>query len=295
MKVKIYTDGSYLEKYKVGGWAAIITSEHDEEITVSGGTFHSPKNMESINAQRMEVMAVLQGLLALTYPSEVKIVTDSSYVNDTISKGWLDNWVKKGDLSKKHLDLWMMIYNLSKIHNISSERVKAHSGHFYNERCDTLARNEAFSQMELPEYKSQLSNTNSGPSLFDLTDNQDLNSLDEDTLPFSDELPFSEITSKNSQQKEENPFEGESHLEETLVLEKEDIVNNSIAKKPAKRKKSKKKTKKGFYAVAKGRNIGIYNTWGECQKQVNKFKGAIFKKFDTEEEAQHFINLNKNK
>ncbi|XP_071964612.1 ribonuclease H1-like [Antedon mediterranea] len=44
-----------------------------------------------------------------------------------------------------------------------------------------------------------------------------------------------------------------------------------------------------FYAVRKGRNIGIFKTWDECQKQVHQFQGAQFKKFKTEDEANNFI------
>lgn len=50
-----------------------------------------------------------------------------------------------------------------------------------------------------------------------------------------------------------------------------------------------------FYAVKIGRNPGIYNSWAECQQQVNGFKGAIFKSFKTKEEADNFINGEDNK
>ncbi|EFN89389.1 Ribonuclease H1 [Harpegnathos saltator] len=44
-----------------------------------------------------------------------------------------------------------------------------------------------------------------------------------------------------------------------------------------------------YYAVARGRKPGIYATWDECKSQVNKFLGARYKKFSTENEAQNFI------
>ena len=50
-----------------------------------------------------------------------------------------------------------------------------------------------------------------------------------------------------------------------------------------------------FYAVKIGRNPGIYNSWADCQQQVNGFKGAIFKSFKTKEEADNFINGEHNK
>ncbi|CAD6190118.1 unnamed protein product [Caenorhabditis auriculariae] len=50
--------------------------------------------------------------------------------------------------------------------------------------------------------------------------------------------------------------------------------------------------KGGYYAVARGRNVGVYRTWPECQSQVNGFNNARFKKFDTEAEALRFIAEN---
>ncbi|XP_012277947.1 ribonuclease H1 [Orussus abietinus] len=49
-----------------------------------------------------------------------------------------------------------------------------------------------------------------------------------------------------------------------------------------------------FYAVAKGRKPGIYQTWDECKLQVNQFSGPIYKKFKTQTEAEDFINKNSN-
>lgn len=231
--ITIYTDGSYMEKERIGGWAAIIVDGNEEEI-ITGGTFHSKNNTENITAQRMEVQALLEGLFALSSPSEVLIVTDSSYVCDTISKKWLDKWMEEADYDKKHFELWRMIYNLTKIHDIKIERVKAHNGHYYNERCNSLAKQSAKEQLLKPEYKKA---------------NQDLFSL-------------------------------------------LNTVNKNTKSKSKKSTKSNS-TKEGFYAVAKGRKVGIFNTWAECQKQVNKFKGAKFKKFYTKAEAENFIRLNK--
>lgn len=50
-----------------------------------------------------------------------------------------------------------------------------------------------------------------------------------------------------------------------------------------------------FYAVKIGKKPGIYNSWADCQQQVNGFKGAIFKSFKTKEEADCFINGDENK
>jgi len=49
-----------------------------------------------------------------------------------------------------------------------------------------------------------------------------------------------------------------------------------------------------FYAVANGRNIGIFLNWNDCNSSINGYKNAIFKKFNTKEEAEKFIQFNKN-
>lgn len=50
-----------------------------------------------------------------------------------------------------------------------------------------------------------------------------------------------------------------------------------------------KKSKK-YYAVKNGLVPGIYLTWGECQQNINGFSGAVYKSFDTQEEAEQFLN-----
>lgn len=221
--ITIYTDGSYVGNKRIGGWAAIIV-DGDKENVISGGTFHSKENGENITAQRMEVQAVLEGLFTLSKPSDVLIVTDSSYVCDTINKQWLNKWIAEADFTKKHFDLWRMIYNLLNIHNVKIERVKAHAGHHYNERCDTLAKEAAKRQLSKSTYKN---------------------------------------------------------------------ANQDILNPTKKAKRPSKKSKNGFYAVAKGRKVGIFKTWNECKSQVDKYKGAKFKKFDTKEDAESFIEIYK--
>lgn len=54
-------------------------------------------------------------------------------------------------------------------------------------------------------------------------------------------------------------------------------------------KKAKVLPSAKFYAVKKGRKPGIYHTWHECQKQIDDFPGAVYRRFDTEAEAKEFI------
>lgn len=275
--IAIYTDGSYRKQHRVGGWAAILVNPDGSEIISSGGLRHSFANAENVTAQRMEVMAALEGLFLLTNPSNVKIYSDSVYVCDTINKGWLNKWIEEADYSKKHYDLWRMIYNLSQIHEVSAEHVKGHNGHYYNERVDSLAQGESIKLIESSEGFT-----------FD----------DEGKLFSVGGLPFDEVS---------------NNIKENTVTINNEIENNSsrdeIAKcfnenekaklevKPKKRSSKKKKRstskKKFYYAVAVGRKVGIFPNWNECNKQVNKFRGAKFKKFESKQEAEEFITLNK--
>ena len=45
-----------------------------------------------------------------------------------------------------------------------------------------------------------------------------------------------------------------------------------------------------YYAVAKGKTVGIFSTWNECQEQVKGCKGATYKKFSSLTEAEQFIS-----
>ena len=93
---------------------------------------------------RMELVAAIKGLSALTKPSNVTIITDSKYLKDGMTK-WLTQWTKNNwQNSKKkeikNMDLWKQIYSLSQTHQISWIWVKGHNNHEQNEKADYLAR-----------------------------------------------------------------------------------------------------------------------------------------------------------
>ena len=92
----------------------------------------------------MELLAVIVGLEAIKKPKwNVKVVSDSKYVVDAVSKGWLDGWVKKDFKGKKNRDLWERYLKVASKHNVKFEWIKGHAGHPENERCDALAVNAA--------------------------------------------------------------------------------------------------------------------------------------------------------
>ncbi len=91
---------------------------------------------------RMELMAVIEGLKALKEPCEVTIYSDSSYVVKAINE-WLPAWIARDFKKVKNPDLWKEYLKVAKPHKIKAVWVRGHNGHPENERCDELARKTA--------------------------------------------------------------------------------------------------------------------------------------------------------
>ena len=135
-EVEIFTDGACSGNPGPGGWAAILRSG-GKERELSGGERATTNN-------RMELMAVIEGLKALTRGAAVTIHTDSRYVMDGASKwilGWKRNGWKTADKKPvKNEDLWRLLDEALAGHAIQWRWVAGHSGHPENERADQLAR-----------------------------------------------------------------------------------------------------------------------------------------------------------
>ena len=148
-KVTIHTDGSCLGNPGPGGWAAILKlDDEDYRKEFSGGYALTTNN-------RMEMLAVVEALLLLKNPCLVDLYTDSRYVCDSVSKGWLWGWVKKNWIKsdKKpvlNVDMWQRMLPLLKQHKVTFHWLKGHAGHPENERCDILARAQAC-RRDLPQ------------------------------------------------------------------------------------------------------------------------------------------------
>ncbi len=132
--VLLFSDGSSLGNPGPGGYCAILRYK-DKERIISGSEKHTTNN-------RMELLAVIEGLKALKEPCNVTIYSDSNYVVRAINE-WLAGWVKKGFKNVKNPDLWQEFLEVAKPHNIKAIWVKGHSGHVENERCDTIAKEMA--------------------------------------------------------------------------------------------------------------------------------------------------------
>ena len=134
-QVQLFTDGACKGNPGPGGWGAILRfNSHEKELF--GGEPETTNN-------RMELMAVIQGLRALKRRCSVEITTDSQYVKNGITQ-WIHNWKRNGWKTAarkpvKNEDLWRQLDDAVASHDVSWHWVKGHSGHAENERADRLA------------------------------------------------------------------------------------------------------------------------------------------------------------
>lgn len=138
-RVEISTDGACLGNPGPGGWGALLRS-NGRERELSGGEAHTTNN-------RMELMAAIMALEALTRPCEVLLCTDSQYVRQGILE-WMPAWVRRGWKTSggapvKNQDLWQRLHAAAQAHRIEWRWVRGHSGDVDNERVDVLARTAA--------------------------------------------------------------------------------------------------------------------------------------------------------
>ncbi len=130
--ISIFTDGAAKGNPGPGGYGIVMRfGNHTKEF--SAGFRHTTNN-------RMELLAVIVALQNLkTDKFRVDVYSDSKYVIDSISKGWVFNWQKTSFKGKKNADLWNEFLLVQQKFNINWHWVKGHNGHPENERCDTLA------------------------------------------------------------------------------------------------------------------------------------------------------------
>lgn len=93
---------------------------------------------------RMELMAVIEGLAALKRPCKVDVYSDSAYVVNAFSQNWIEKWIRNGwkNSAKAEVansDLWMRLIELTNTHKVTFHKVKGHAENEFNNRCDELA------------------------------------------------------------------------------------------------------------------------------------------------------------
>ena len=137
--VHLATDGACKGNPGPGGWGAVLRMGSNEK-ELSGGEAETTNN-------RMEMTAAIEGLNALTRPCRVKLMTDSRYVMDGLTK-WIHGWRKNGWKTAdkkpvKNAELWQALLAAAEPHRVEWEWVKGHAGHPENERADRLASDAA--------------------------------------------------------------------------------------------------------------------------------------------------------
>ena len=135
-QVVIHTDGACSGNPGPGGWGAVLHYA-DREKVLRGGELATTNT-------RMELMAAIRALEALTKPCRVELHTDSQYVQKGIGE-WIHGWKRRGWLTAdkkpvKNDDLWKRLDAARARHEVDWRWIKGHAGHEHNERADALAR-----------------------------------------------------------------------------------------------------------------------------------------------------------
>ena len=140
-EVFAWTDGACSGNPGPGGWGAVLRAMNGDcvlkERELSGGEAATTNN-------RMELMAAIRVLEALTRPAHVTITTDSAYVKNGVT-GWIHGWKRNGWKTSgkkpvKNVDLWQRLDEAQARHRVTWHWIKGHAGHAENERADELAR-----------------------------------------------------------------------------------------------------------------------------------------------------------
>ena len=139
VEIELYTDGACSGNPGPGGWAAVLIYK-DNEKTLSGFVDHTTNN-------RMELFAVIKGMAALKISCKINVYSDSAYLVNAFTKGWIDNWqTNNWKTSKKqpvlNSDLWQQLIAYTNKHDITWIKVKGHAENKYNNLCDQLAVDE---------------------------------------------------------------------------------------------------------------------------------------------------------
>jgi len=145
MNIQIYTDGACSgDPVGSGSWASVFVIDDKVAFTMSGV-------LHDVTANRAELYAVFEALKHLEDQKEfyntIDIFCDSAFVVNGVNKKHLFRWVKNNwknqdNVPIKHLDLWKVVYDSLKCHNIKFHKIRGHSGDVLNSMADQLAKIE---------------------------------------------------------------------------------------------------------------------------------------------------------
>ena len=136
-----WTDGACSGNPGPGGWGVLMRALDGDTVVkereLSGGESATTNN-------RMELMAAIVALEALSRPTTITITTDSAYVKNGVT-GWIHGWKRNGWKTAdrkpvKNADLWQRLDEARNRHQVTWAWIKGHAGHPENERADELAR-----------------------------------------------------------------------------------------------------------------------------------------------------------
>ena len=136
-----YTDGACSGNPGPGGWGVLMIAR-DNGVVVKERELQGGEALTTNN--RMELLAAISALEALTRPSELTIVTDSAYAKNGVTE-WIHAWKRKnwrtaGGSPVKNVELWQRLETAAARHQVTWRWIKGHAGHAENERADALAR-----------------------------------------------------------------------------------------------------------------------------------------------------------
>jgi ribonuclease HI len=135
--VELYSDGACSGNPGPGGWGYVVVDPATGAEREGSGA--EPRTTNN----RMELLALIEGLRSLDGPRRVRLVSDSQYAVKGL-KEWIDGWKARGWRRKEgpvlNVELWQELDRLRVVHRLEPEWIKGHVGHHYNERCDELAR-----------------------------------------------------------------------------------------------------------------------------------------------------------
>ena len=148
-KVEIYTDGACSGNPGPGGTGTVLLFGGARK-EISTGYILTTNN-------RMEILAVIEGLNALKEPCKVALYSDSKYVVDAINKGWVvkwraNNWMRNKKEMALNIDLWETMLELLEKHEVEFIWVKGHASNVENNRCDQLARDAIDKEEKLEDH-----------------------------------------------------------------------------------------------------------------------------------------------
>ena len=135
-EVTIHTDGACRGNPGPGGYGAVLVHGR-HRLELAAGYQRTTNN-------RMELLAAIAAMEKLKNPCRITLWSDSRYLIDAMTKGWLRGWKSRGWRTAsrepvKNIDLWQRLETAVSPHEVTWKWLRGHAGHPENERCDQLA------------------------------------------------------------------------------------------------------------------------------------------------------------